>query len=88
MAASGENHVAIDRRLCKRAGVEGVRLHDLRHFVATELLAAGYSVTSVAGRLGNSPGVLLGRYAHFVSASDEDQARHMARALDHEAKHR
>jgi integrase len=32
------------RRLCKRTGIEGVRLHDLRHFAATRMLVAGVPV--------------------------------------------
>ena len=35
-------------------GITGVRLHDLRHFVATELLSAGVPVKTVAGRLGHT----------------------------------
>ncbi len=40
------------RILCRDAGVTGVRLHELRHYVATRLLAAGIDVRTVAGRLG------------------------------------
>ena len=68
-------------RLRRSVGLDGVRLHDLRHFAATELLAAGFSVTAVAGRLGNSPAVLLGRYAHFVHSQDQEQAAHMSGLL-------
>jgi len=31
------------RRICQPAGVTGVRLHDFRHYVATRLLAAGWT---------------------------------------------
>ena len=41
------------KRLCDREGIAGVRLHDLRHFVATQLLGAGIDVRTVAGRLGH-----------------------------------
>ena len=64
-------------RLRRSVGLGNVRLHDLRHFAATQLLNAGFGVNSVAGRLGNSPAVLLGRYAHWVQAQDDDQARHL-----------
>jgi integrase len=40
-------------RLCRKAGLSGVRLHDLRPYVATRLLAAGVDVRTVAGRLGH-----------------------------------
>lgn len=36
------------KRLCDREGVANVRLHDLRHFVATQLLGAGVDVRTVA----------------------------------------
>ena len=41
------------QRLCKQEGLTGVRLHDLRHFVASQLLSAGVDVRTVAGRLGH-----------------------------------
>lgn len=69
-------------RLRKRAGTPGVRLHDLRHFAASELLAEGFGVSTVAGRLGNSPAVLLGTYAHLVGGHDDDQAGHLGALLD------
>ena len=34
----------------KQAGLDGVRLHDLRHVHATQLLAAGVPVRTVSGR--------------------------------------
>ena len=36
-------------RVQKRAGLHGIRLHDLRHLHATELLAAGVPVPTVSG---------------------------------------
>lgn len=36
-------------RVRKRAGLLHVRLHDLRHFAATRLLAAGVPVRTVSG---------------------------------------
>ena len=35
------------RKLCKQAGLVGVRLHDLRHYVATQLIAQGVDVRNV-----------------------------------------
>ena len=63
------------RSLCQRAGVSGVRLHDLRHYVATRLLTAGVDVRTVAGRLGHrNPSTTLNVYAHFVPESDQQAA--------------
>ena len=69
-------------RLAKRAGVPDVRLHDLRHFVATRLLANGVDVRTVAGRLGHrNPNVTLNVYAHFLPEADRDAADLLGRLL-------
>ena len=63
------------RRIQKRAGLEGIRLHDLRHLHATQLLAAGVPVPTVSGRLGHAnAATTLNVYAHFLEASDRDAA--------------
>jgi integrase len=59
-----------------------VRLHDLRHHVATQLLAAGVDVVTVAGRLGQDPAVTLRTYSHFVPARDKAAAEIMGGLLD------
>lgn len=41
-------------RLRTEVGCRDVRIHDLRHFVATELLTAGIDVRTVANRLGHA----------------------------------
>lgn len=71
------------RRLCAKCGVENVRLHDLRHYVATRLLSSGIDVRTVAGRLGHrNPSTTLNVYAHFVPGSDRDASAALARLLD------
>lgn len=56
-------------------GFRSLRLHDLRHFAATRLLAAGVPVRTVSGRLGHAnPSTTLSVYAHFLEASDQDAA--------------
>jgi integrase len=44
------------RRLAKRNELRSTRLHSIRHYSATELLAAGIDLRSVAGRLGHGSG--------------------------------
>ena len=68
-------------RLRNRVGVS-VRLHDLRHHVATQLLGAGVDVVTVAGRLGQDPAVTLRTYSHFIPARDKAAADIMAGLLD------
>ncbi|MGH9152696.1 MAG: tyrosine-type recombinase/integrase [Acidimicrobiales bacterium] len=59
------------RRARDRVGLEGVRLHDLRHFMATTMLTAGVPV-SVAGRLGHArAATTLNVYSHFVDTGDK-----------------
>ena len=71
------------RLLVQRAGARSVRLHDLRHYVATRLLAAGVDVRTVAGRLGHrNASTTLNVYAHFVVDADEEAAAVLAKLLD------
>lgn len=50
-----------------------IRLHDLRHCVASNLLNSGHSPTDVAGWLGHSsPVTTFGYYAHASKASKEN----------------
>lgn len=70
------------RKLCAREGVKGVRLHDLRHFAATELIAAGVDAVTVGGRLGHAnSAVTLNVYSHFVRAADRDAADVLGKLL-------
>jgi integrase len=70
-------------RLRNRAGLEKFRLHDLRHFAATQLLAGGQDIRTVAGRLGHADAsVTLGTYAHFVAVADQKAADLLGRLLD------
>lgn len=63
------------QRLRASVKLDNVRLHDLRHFAATSLLAAGVPVRTVSGRLGHAnAATTLGVYAHFVEASDKSAA--------------
>lgn len=69
-------------RLRGRTGMENVRLHDLRHFAATRLLAAGVPVRTVSGRLGHAnAATTLGVYAHFVEESDREAAAKLGALL-------
>jgi integrase len=59
-----------------------VRIHDLRHFVATELLTAGIDVRTVANRLGHAPtSTTLDICWAWVPARDRDAAHHLETIL-------
>ncbi len=56
-------------------GLTHIRLHHLRHFAATVMLAGGVDVRTVAGRLGHSrPTLTLQTYAHVMDATDRRAA--------------
>lgn len=62
-------------RLASRCGLAGVRFHDLRHSVATNLLGAGYDLAVVASRLGHrDPTITLRVYAHALEQRDRQAA--------------
>lgn len=66
-----------------RAGIQGVRLHDLRHYTATQMLAAGQTAVQVAGRLGHAdPRTTLSVYAHWIPATDRAAADDLDRGLE------
>jgi integrase len=70
-------------RLRDGLGLTGVRLHDLRHFVATRMLAAGVPVPTVSGRLGHAnSSTTLNVYSHFLEASDREAAEALGKLLD------
>jgi integrase len=64
-------------------GMERVRLHDLRHFMVTQMLAAGVDVRTVAGRAGHAnPSMTLNRYGHFMPAKDRAAADDLGGMFD------
>jgi integrase len=61
-------------------GHPDVRLHDLRHFTATQLIGAGVDVRTVAGRLGHSDAsVTLRVYSHVLEERDRAAAATIGR---------
>jgi integrase len=54
------------RNTLKSAGLTGVRLHDLRHYDASGLIAAGCDVVTVQRALGHSKATTtLDTYSHL-----------------------
>ncbi len=63
------------RTTLSRAGVQGVRLHDLRHFFASSLIASGCDVVAVQRALGHTKSTTtLTTYAHLWPSA-EDRVR-------------
>ncbi len=52
------------KEACDKAGIEGLRFHDLRHTAATRLVEAGIPLHAVAELLGHSSIRMTERYSH------------------------
>jgi integrase len=76
----------VSKQFCKlrhEAGLDGHRLHDLRHFMATEMIHAGVPIPIVAARLAhNRASTTMNVYAHAVPGGDRDAAIGLAALLD------
>jgi integrase len=84
-AAPWRPDVATNRfgRLCTSVGLSGVRLHDLRHYVATNLGAAGTPLATISARLGHRDrATTLNIYQHALPAQDHDAAELLGSLLD------
>ena len=90
-AASGSSSSRPDWSRCWRrtsprtataaAGVTGLRLHDLRHFYASGLIASGCDVVTVQRALGHaSATTTLSTYSHLWPSA-EDRTRTAAQTL-------
>ncbi len=54
------------RRIRKEAGLDDVRLHDLRHSFASIAVASGMSLPLIGALLGHSQPQTTARYAHLL----------------------
>ena len=61
-------------RIRDRAGLEDVRIHDLRHSHASEALALGESLSMIGKLLGHSKVATTARYAHLVQDAEKAAA--------------
>ena len=65
----------------ERAGLEDVRLHDLRHSFASRALALGESLSMIGKLLGHSQIETTARYAHLARESVHDSAARIAESI-------
>jgi integrase len=69
------------RRVADKAGVD-THLHALRHFSATQAIAAGYDAVTVGARLGHAdPSITLRVYAHSIEQRDRELAASLGKTL-------
>ncbi|MFZ5618833.1 MAG: site-specific integrase, partial [Pseudomonadota bacterium] len=69
------------RRIRAKAGLDDVRIHDLRHTYASKALASGMSLYMVGQLLGHTQYQTTMRYAHLADAPVRDAANQVANAL-------
>jgi integrase len=53
------------REVCRAAGIKGLRVHDLRHSFASELVSSGASLPLIGALLGHSNPATTARYSHL-----------------------
>ena len=75
-------------RITKKLGIEGIHFHSLRHFTATQLIAAGVDIRTVSGRLGHAnASMTLGIYSHVLDERDRQAGEIMGRLLSPRGDH-
>ena len=65
----------------KQAGIEDVRLHDLRHTVASHAVMSGVAVPVVSRLLGHTDMGMTLRYAHLAETDIEAAAERIGAAM-------
>jgi len=69
------------RKTLRDAGLAGIKLHDLRHFYASGLIAAGCDVVTVQRSLGHAKATTtLNTYGHLWPTA-EDRTRKAAASI-------
>lgn len=56
------------RRICKKAEIDGIRMHDLRHTHASVAAAEGYSLPIIGSLLGHTQAQTTARYSHLAES--------------------
>ncbi len=68
-------------RLRRAAGLEDVRLHDLRHSAASAAISSGCSLAEVGAILGHKTPATTARYAHLSAEAARAAAQRMTDAI-------
>ena len=66
--------------VCKKAGIKGLRLHDLRHTFATRLRDKGENLTTIMKLMGHSKYETTLRYAHVLDKSQHEAVEKLVKA--------
>ena len=68
-------------RVREQAGLDDVRIHDLRHSFASRALALGESLSMIGKLLGHSEIQTTARYAHLARDSVKESAARVAASI-------
>ena len=68
-------------RVRMKADIDDVRLHDLRHTVASQAVAGGVALSTVARMLGHSDPTMTLRYAHVSDRDVDDAVERIGKAI-------
>jgi integrase len=83
--AGGTGHVVEIKKgwasICKSAGITGLRLHDLRHSFASQLVSSGASLAMIGSLLGHSSPTTTARYSHMFSDPQRAAVESVAAAI-------
>jgi integrase len=74
------------QRLCKAAGISGLRIHDLRHSFASELVSAGYSLPMIGSLLGHRNPATTARYSHLYRDARREAVERVGAAVTNAGK--
>jgi integrase len=70
------------RRICRDAGITGLRIHDLRHSFASQLVSSGASLPLIASLLGHASAQTAARYSHLFADPQKAAVEKVAAILD------
>jgi integrase len=68
-------------RICKTAGIVGLRVHDLRHSFAAQLASAGVGINVVGALLGHTQPSTTSRYAHLFDSALREAAERVGAVI-------
>ncbi|WP_434510136.1 tyrosine-type recombinase/integrase [Desulfitobacterium sp. AusDCA] len=66
-------------RISEKAGIERIRVHDLRHSHVALLIELGYRTHAIAKRIGDTPEEVDRTYAHLYPNKGQDIARELSK---------
>jgi integrase len=69
------------RAMCRTARVKGLRVHDLRHGFASQLVSSGASLPLVGSLLGHSNPVTTHRYAHLYDDPQREAVERIGKLI-------